>query len=236
MDKSLHERLADIQANLVAKKGQFNKFGGYHYRSCEDILAAVKPLLNGLVLTLNDDIFVASPDFHVEKAETKDRFGKLESVYTVFDRVYIKSTATITDGKDSISTTAFAREAMIKKGQDSSQISGGTGSYSRKYALNGLLAIDDSKDADATNDHGKAPVKAQQKPPAKAAPKTEHDLAMEVQAPLQKPSLKACTEMLGACGDLTELKSVWTEIYSHYQGSRYIEGLSAAKDEMKERF
>ncbi|TDX30800.1 ERF superfamily protein [Modicisalibacter xianhensis] len=137
--KALTERLAEIQRTLNAPKNQHNKFGGYNYRSCEDILQAVKPLLNGLVITVNDDITVAG------------------------DRVYVKATATITDGEHSISTTAFAREAAMKKGMDDSQITGSTSSYARKYALNGLLLIDDNKDADS-RDNREAHKEPQTKP------------------------------------------------------------------------
>jgi len=127
----ISKKLAEIQAKLKAPKGQMNKFGGYKYRSCEDILEAVKPLLGDLVLTISDDITL------------------------VGDRVYVKATATVSDGEQSISTTAFAREAEVKKGMDEAQITGSASSYARKYALNGLFCIDDTKDADATNDHGK---------------------------------------------------------------------------------
>lgn len=123
--KALTEKLAEIQRTLNAPKSQHNKFGGYNYRSCEDILQAVKPILGGLVITVNDEM------------------------QAVGDRVYVKATATITDGEHSISTTAFAREAVTKKGMDDSQITGSTSSYARKYALNGLLLIDDNKDADS---------------------------------------------------------------------------------------
>lgn len=122
--KTLIEKLAVIQRTLNAPKNQENKFGGYKYRSCEDILMAVKPLLEGLAITVSDE------------------------VVSVTDRVYVKATATITDGQNSISTSAFAREALTKKGMDDSQITGSTSSYARKYALNGLLLIDDNKDAD----------------------------------------------------------------------------------------
>ncbi len=128
----LASRLAEIQQTLNAPKNQRNNFGGYNYRSCEDILMAVKPLLGGLVITINDEMIL------------------------VGDRIYVKATATITDGKESISTSAFAREADSKKGMDSAQVTGSTSSYARKYALNGLLLIDDNKDADHTNTHGKA--------------------------------------------------------------------------------
>lgn len=123
--KNIAARLADIQKNLHAPKSQRNEFGGFNYRSCEDILQSVKPLLEGLVILIQDDIV------------------------QVADRIYVKATATLTDGEQSISTTAFARESLTKKGQDDSQITGATSSYARKYALNGLLLIDDNKDADA---------------------------------------------------------------------------------------
>lgn len=122
--KTLIQRLAVIQQKLNAPKNQENKFGGYKYRSCEDILMAVKPLLDGLVITVSDE------------------------VTNVCERVYVKATATITDGENCISTTAYAREAEARKGMDDSQITGATSSYARKYALNGLLLIDDNKDAD----------------------------------------------------------------------------------------
>jgi len=124
MSAKLTQRLSDIQKKLNAPKGQFNSFGKYHYRSCEDILTAVKPLLDGLVLTVDDDMVL------------------------VGNRIYVKSTATISDGETSISTSAFAREEEDKKGMDSAQVTGSTSSYARKYALNGLLLIDDNKDAD----------------------------------------------------------------------------------------
>ena len=124
--------LVYIQTNLKAPKNQRNNFGGYNYRSCEDIMEAVKPLLKerGCSLTVGDDI--------VE----------------IGDRVYVKATAILrtSDGKE-ITNTAFAREPLSKKGSDESQITGAASSYARKYALNGLFCIDDTKDADATNDH-----------------------------------------------------------------------------------
>jgi len=129
----IHEALFSIQQTLKAPKGQRNTFGNYNYRSCEDILEAVKPLLAKVnaVLTLSDE------------------------VVEVGGRIYIKATATISDGKESISTTAYAREEESKKGMSSEQNSGSCSSYSRKYALNGLFCIEDSKDADALNTHGK---------------------------------------------------------------------------------
>jgi hypothetical protein len=149
--KTLIEKIAVIQQNLKAPKNQVNKFGGYNYRSCEDILEAVKPLLNGLVLTVSDEIVA------------------------VADRVYVKATAKITDGVNTLENSAFAREAISKKGMDESQITGAASSYARKYALNGLLCIDDTKDADATNDH------SDNRTPAEKAKATREENAKNVE-------------------------------------------------------
>lgn len=126
----LHEKLLAIQTKLKAPKGQYNSFGKYSYRSAEDILEAVKPLNaeQGVLLTITDEI--------------KEIGG----------RVYVVSTATVSDGTDELKVSAFAREPENKKGMDESQITGATSSYARKYALNGLYAIDDNKDAD-TDEH-----------------------------------------------------------------------------------
>ena len=128
------QKLSEIQKNLKAFKTQYNSFGKYHYRSCEDILEAVKPLLNGLILYISDDVI------------------------QVGNRVYIRATVTLTDGEKSITNTAWAREEEDKKGMDGSQITGAASSYARKYALNGLFLIDDNKDSDSTNEHGKGKV------------------------------------------------------------------------------
>ena len=124
---NIYQKLEAIQKSLKAPKGQMNKFGGYRYRSCEDILEAVKPLLNGAVVTLSD------------------------TIREVGGRVYVEAEATFIDGENSVTVTAYAREAETKKGMDESQITGAASSYARKYALNGLFLIDDTKDADATN-------------------------------------------------------------------------------------
>ncbi len=123
------KELIEIQSALKAPKGQRNNFGKYNYRSCEDILEAVKPLLQNAVLTLSDD------------------------VVQVGDRIYVKATATLIAGESTISVTAMAREAMAQKGMSDPQVTGSASSYARKYALNGLFAIDDTKDDDATNNH-----------------------------------------------------------------------------------
>ena len=137
---TIHEKLASIQQVLKAPKGQWNDFNHFNFRSCADIVEAVKSHLDGATLTLSDD------------------------VVAVGNRVYVKATATLSMGSESVSTTAFAREAEKKKGMDDSQITGTASSYARKYALNGLFAIDDTKDADsntyADNAH-KALMKSQ---------------------------------------------------------------------------
>ena len=126
--KPIYAALQAVQRELKAPKGQYNSFGKYKYRSCEDIVEAVKPLLNeqGLILTMSDE------------------------VVGVADRVYIKATCKVIDvaNGDVIETSALARESLTKKGMDDSQITGTSSSYARKYALNGLFAIDDTKDAD----------------------------------------------------------------------------------------
>lgn len=120
------EKLIKIQSELKAPKGNYNSFGKFHYRSCEDILEAVKPLLakEKCTLTLSDDIVA------------------------IADKVYVRATATISDGREQHSTSAYARESENKKGMNESQMTGTASSYARKYALNGLFLIDDTKDAD----------------------------------------------------------------------------------------
>lgn len=136
MSHNIRQKLQGIQSSLKAPKGQTNKFGGYKYRSCEDILTALKPLLAewGCSVTITD------------------------TIVEVGGRVYVRADASLNDNESEqfIYTAGFAREAEIKKGMDDAQITGSASSYARKYALNGLFAIDDTKDPDATNDHGKS--------------------------------------------------------------------------------
>lgn len=148
------KRLLEIQQKLKAPKDQKNTHGGYNYRSCEGILEAVKPLLKeqGLTLIINDEIISIDGGFELkEQAPNNARHLITQS------RVYVKATATLYDetGKELTHTSAYAREEETKKGMAYAQLTGATSSYARKYALNGLFAIDDTKDADATNTHGK---------------------------------------------------------------------------------
>ena len=127
------DKLVKVQSELKAPKNQRNNFGKYNYRSCEDILEAVKPLLykQGLCLTVSDEI-------------KENPLG-----------IYVEATATVTDGEKSYKVTAQTGIDVNRKGMDVSQSYGSSSSYARKYALNGLFLIDDTKDADATNNHGK---------------------------------------------------------------------------------
>lgn len=148
---NVYEKLANVQSALKAPKGQYNSFGKYKYRSCEDIVESVKPLLkaNGLLLTLTDEIVM------------------------VGERFYVKATAEIFDVAEGgiVSVSAFAREEETKKGMDGSQVTGASSSYARKYALNGIFAIDDTKDSDSTNTHGQEQEAPKQDAPQQEAPK-----------------------------------------------------------------
>lgn len=138
-NRTIVEKLAYVQTRLRAPKGQYNKFGGYSYRSAEDILESVKPLLGevGLALTITDTI------------------EELENGW-----VYVRATAAVQDASGAaLSASASAREPEQRKGMDAAQVTGSSSSYARKYALNGLFAIDDAKDPDATNDKPSTEVK-----------------------------------------------------------------------------
>lgn len=188
--------LAQIQSELKAPKGQRNNFGKYNYRSCEDILEAVKPLLNvrGLAIIITDDIV------------------------QIGERYYVRATATIYDSEGSyISNSALAREELKRTGMDASQITGATSSYARKYALNGLFAIDDTKDADATN-------KGQDEPKtgSEAAQPTFTD---EIRTALAKAqSVQELVETFGrlpqALRDSVEVKSYCAQLKSKLESAQ----------------
>ena len=138
--KKIYGDLSRIQQELNAPKNLFNKFGNYYYRNAEGILAAVKPLLKDMALIINDEPVL------------------------VGDRFYIKATATLTDGEESVSAVAYAREDETKKGMDGCQLTGACSSYARKYALNALLMIDDAKDSDDDSLSPKNPKNEPEKP------------------------------------------------------------------------
>ena len=185
--KKIYEKLAKVQAELKAPKGQFNSFGKYHYRSQEDILEAVKPILSrqGMTINLTDDIVL------------------------VGERYYVKSTATVSDGTDTISVTAFAREPNEKKGMDESQITGTASSYARKYALNGLFAIDDTKDSD-TEEQPKQTIEKREATTAQKQPTNKLDETLIKEASSLKIDLnKVATYLKKNVQELTndDLKS-----------------------------
>lgn len=184
--------LTEIQKRLKAPKSNYNSFGKYNYRSCEDILEAVKPLLGDNTLTLSDE------------------------VVQIGDRIYVKATAVFRDGATETRVSAFAREAESKKGMDESQVTGTASSYARKYALNGLFLIDDTKDAD-TDEF----VKATEKTKEKTLKRTEPEEPM--MTPLQKAKIQRLTDenqwaiMVGTYGE----PETWTSA----QADKWIEQL-----------
>lgn len=175
---STYEKLLAVQSQIKAPKGQFNEHGGYNYRSCEDILEAAKPHLaeQKCVILLTDDLVT---------------FG---------DRFYVKAEAHFVDVEtgDSIRTTAFAREEASRKGYDSAQITGAASSYARKYALNGLLSIDDNKDVDGLDpqDKGKNP------------------------SPRPKPAPYACEECGQVIADYKDANGKWVSAKRHVNGTK----------------
>ena len=186
----IYKKLSGIQCELVATKGQYNNFGKYSYRSCEDILEAVKPLLDKykVAIVIKDDIVL------------------------VGDRFYVKATATLIDSEtgESVEVSAFARESADKKGMDSSQVTGATSSYARKYALNGLFAIDDNKDADATNTHGKDTIKVNMTPALSEA-QLKRLLAIGSKAGFDKDTITKTVKKMYGC----ELKDLTKEQYNN---------------------
>lgn len=141
---NFYEKLLNVQTGLKVPKGQFNQFGGYAYRSAADIQEAVKPLLaeQGMTMFIEDDVVL------------------------IGDRYYVRANVTLTDGETTLKVSSPAREQDTKKGMDASQITGSSSSYARKLALGGLFLIDDTADADATNDHSET-AKPTKKQPAK---------------------------------------------------------------------
>ena len=144
---NIYEKLLKAQVELKAPKGQYNSFGKYKYRSCEDILEALKPVLDKLKLTLfiSDEIVEVGGSYKTSKKD--------ETIETV-GRKYVKATITLVNIEkpdEQIKTSALAREEETKKGQDGSQMTGTSSSYARKYALNGLFMIDDTKDNDTSD-------------------------------------------------------------------------------------
>lgn len=180
------KELVEIQAKLKAPKNQRNNFGKYNYRSCEDILEAVKPLCKEQNCTL----------------------VLMDKVQQIGERYYVQALATLTNREGvQVQGSGIAREAESKKGMDASQLTGATSSYARKYALNGLFAIDDTKDADATNDHKTQPK----------ATKPNSQIADSIKA-------------LQAVKDGEQLKQIWLSLPATMHNA---DAVKKAKDEMK---
>lgn len=198
------KELIAIQSELKAPKSQFNKFGGYKYRKAEDILEAVKPLLNKqkCTLTITDDVVL------------------------IGNRIYVKATATIKNEKGECETTnGWAREEETKKGMDGSQITGASSSYARKYALNGLFAIDDNADSDTTNDghHQEAQQQTQ----------TQQSAAQQTTSPQYHPNdLNEGLGYLSRCVSKDNL--LW--VIQHYQplcsNTQFMQAVSAKKKQL----
>jgi len=185
----IQEKLLAIQLALKAPKDNYNAFGKYKYRSCEDILEAVKPILNELscTLTLSDELI------------------------NLGDRYYVKSTATLRyKDEEPIITTAYAREAETQKGFDAMQLTGSTSSYARKYNLNGLLLIDDTKDSDVTNMHGK-----EEKPKEKRVKES-------VSATEQTISKNDIEALLLDCSTIEEVTEIWWKMTKAQQEDKDI--------------
>ena len=207
MSATFYERLASIQEHLNAPKNQYNSFGKYKYRSCEDILEGVKPLLKGLFLSISDEIVL------------------------IGDRYYVKATATITDGEIKHTATAMAREEESKKGMDAAQVTGATSSYARKYCLNGLFGIDDAKDAD-TDEHKQQQNSApEQKQNQSQAQQRQHDArspqqlltdfsayALKASLPELENAWKAADKSLTGTEQHDKAKSVYLDRKSELEG------------------
>lgn len=190
--RDMVQELVIIQQRLKAPKGQYNNFGKYKYRSCEDILESVKPILTecGCSLVITDD------------------------VVQVGDRIYIKATATLTNSKgEQVQTTAMAREEETKKGMDASQVTGACSSYARKYALNGLFCIDDTKDADTTNTHGK-----------------------ESQTPVQNDdNLDLAFDEIKRAVTTRELSDIYNAYEGYRSNSKFMNALSTRRKQIEKR-
>lgn len=181
-------KLQQIQKELKAPKGQFNKFGKYNYRSCEDILEAVKPILHkaGCTLTLSDEMVL------------------------IGERYYIKATAHLKGEDTDEIVTAYARESATKSGMDDSQITGSASSYARKYALNGLFCIDDTKDAD-TDEYTIQNTKPTQTQPTQAQPAAQAEVKKEKETfdPKHPHWQTILDKMVAGKGSLKELQGYY---------------------------
>lgn len=202
------DKLIKIQSELKAPKGQYNSFGKYKYRSAEDILEAVKPLCvkHNVLLTLTD------------------------SIELIGERYYVKATARVSDGTKAVEVTALAREDLDKKGMDGSQITGTASSYARKYALNGLFCIDDTKDADT--DEYTAKTQGKKDPDAKKDAEKKKELETTAISVAEAKTLKGLIEMTGTDEKklLKSYKAATIEALSKAQWAQAVKILSERKE------
>lgn len=201
------KELITIQSTLKAPKSQFNAFGNYKYRKVEDILEAVKPIMSnlGCTLVMTDDIEM------------------------VGNRIYVKATATLKNSKGEIEiTTGYAREEETKKGMDGSQITGASSSYARKYALNGLFAIDDNADSDTTNDGQHQAAQQQASPQAQAAQPTQ-----QTATPQNHPNdINEAIQMVSRCVNKDNLVWVMQTYKPLMSNAQFMQTLSAKRKEL----
>ena len=193
MAKEILKRVLAVQTQLVAPKSQYNSFGKYKYRKAEDILEALKPLLKQQELTL----LITDEPFFIE------------------GRFYIKATATVLYGDESLSVVAYAREGDTKTGMDPAQVTGATSSYARKYALGGLFCIDDNADPDVTNTHG-AEIAQPTQQTASEAPKKG------AKAPSRATTLDGAIKALKAAKNREELDAAWAAFPQFQAEERFI--------------
>ena len=201
------KELITIQSELKAPKSQFNKFGGYKYRKAEDILEAVKPLLakQKCTLTITDDVVL------------------------IGNRIYVKATATIKNEKGECeTTTGWAREEETKKGMDGSQITGASSSYARKYALNGLFAIDDNADSDTTNTGQQDNVHQQTAQTQQQSQAT----AQSAQPQYHPDNLAEALEMVKRCVNRDNIKWVMSTYMPLNSNPQFMQALSAKRKEL----
>jgi hypothetical protein len=184
LEMVLLQKLLKIQAELKAPKNQYNEFGEFYYRSCEDILSAAKPLCirEGILLYVTDDVKM------------------------IGDRYYVKATASVTDGENTIFAEAYARETESRTKMDAAQLTGSASSYARKYALNGLFCLDDTKDADAMKPAEEAPKKAK----AKAGGNRKTDSLLALKAEMER--LSVSNEDVSAIFKMKYGKQKWADL------------------------
>lgn len=188
------KELVKIQSDLKAPKNQRNNFGGYNYRSAEDILEAVKPILK----------------------QEKCTLIITDEIVSIADRIYVKATVVLKNEKGETETTsAYAREPISKKGQDESQVTGAASSYARKYALNGLFCIDDTKDADALNT-SKEYTQPSQQTQAAAQPQPTVKQAVQQKQVVGEAQYKG---EIAACATMDALMAIWNK-YPQLQGDK----------------